>query len=124
MSLSLVGPPGSVRPGIRVPNPPDRERWNAIHLPSGDQVAELPNKVNGVGNIPVSEVPSAFIRNKCEFVLVTGAPNATTVRLLSKTIFPFPSGDSDGRVSATASYVRRSGSEPSGCMMKIFSRRR
>jgi len=39
MSLSVVAAPGSGLIGSPVP---DAERWNAMYLPFGDQVAELP----------------------------------------------------------------------------------
>src|SRR5439155_10985802 len=39
ITLSVVGAPGSVLTGTPTP---DAEAWNAMRLPSGDQVAELP----------------------------------------------------------------------------------
>src|SRR5262245_11600686 len=116
MSLSKVGPPGSVRPGIRGPYAPDRERWNAIRLPSGLQVAELP-RVTGVGFRSDSEEPSVLMRKRSEAVLLTGAPSAIAVRLLSKMIFPLPPLDRTGAESPKLSFVSQTTSEPSGFMM-------
>jgi len=68
MSLSAVGAPGSFligQPGVPRTGgathvSPDAERWNAMYLPFGDQVAELPR---------ISSfwcVPSVFIKNRSE----------------------------------------------------------
>src|SRR5215470_7947812 len=84
---SLMGHPGI--PGSGGGNDtghvlPDAEAWNAMYLPFGDQVAELPR---------VSRVwfrPSAFIKNRSE--VLRGSLGVLS-RLLSNTIF-LPSGDS------------------------------
>ena len=101
MSLSVVGAP---RSGILIGGPvPDADRWNAMLWLSGDQVAELPRTRN------VWRLPSSFIRNRSE-VLSASTPGIRR-RLLSKTILPFPSGDSVGMESAfrlSVSRARRS----------------
>ncbi len=74
MSLSAVGAPGSFLIGSPVP---DAEGWNAMYLPFGDQVAELPR---------ISSfwcVPSVFIKNRSE--VLPGSLGSRS-RLLSNTI--------------------------------------
>src|SRR6266496_3231427 len=86
ISLSVVAAPGKRLIGRPVP---DAEAWNAIFLPSGDHVAELPRTSD------VCPVPSAFITNKSD--VLSGSPSARS-RLLSNTIL-LPSGDKAGKPS-------------------------
>src|SRR6185503_1821672 len=86
ISPSVVAAPGRTLIGLPLP---DAEAWNAICLPSGDQVPEAP------GTRGVCPVPSTFITKRCE--VLKGSPSARS-RLLSKTIL-VPSGDKAGKQS-------------------------
>jgi hypothetical protein len=94
MSLSSVADPGN---GLIGRPAPDADAWNAMTfetLPFGSGGAHVgePPRVK-----KTCSVPSWFIRNKSEVLI--GSP-AARIRLLSKTILPFPSGDNAGKVSA------------------------
>src|SRR6266540_3238284 len=56
MSLSMAGAPGNVPVSAPVPG---AERWNAMRVLSGDQVAELPPVVRNC-----TLLPSALIKNR------------------------------------------------------------
>src|SRR5687768_9352536 len=93
MSLSSVAEPGN---GLIGSPAPEADAWNAMFFdvppfgPGGDQVGEPPRVRNR------TSVPSWFIRNRSE--VLTGSPAARS-RLLSKTTFPLPSGESVGKMS-------------------------
>src|SRR6266542_3917921 len=96
MSLSDVAAPGSALIGSPVP---EADAWNAMFLPSGDQVAELPRVRN------VCPLPSVSITNRSD---VLRGSVSVLFRLLSNAIF-FPSGDRFGNESEEVLFVTRRG---------------
>jgi len=78
----MAGAPGNVPVSAPVP---DAERWNAMRMLSGDQVAELPPVVRNC-----TLLPSALIKNRS--TRLGGLPGGL-FRALSKTIlfgYPLP----------------------------------